>query len=366
MIIPELPAFLTSLGGEDYKGFIISLFTLTAGLSRPISGKLADTIGRIPVVVFGAVVCVFCSLLYPLLAGVSGFLLLRLCHGFSTGFTPTAMTAYIADIVPEHRRGEAMGIIGVSINVGASISPPFGSLLVLNYSLNTMFYASSGVALLSMMLLFGMTETLNDKKPFKFSMLLLKKHEIIDKHTVIPAIICGLCYFGLGVMLTIVADQCDYLGVKNKGLFFTSFTVCSVLSRLVAGQISDRFGRIIVIMVSITCLIGSYCFMALANDVYTLLAASGCIGFSLGIAAPALFAWTIDRSPAATRGKAMGTMYIGLEVAIGSGALISAAVYANNPDNYDVSFFVTAMITFFAYFFLIKEYKAEKRMTLNG
>ena len=53
MIIPELPDYLTSLGGEEYKGLIISMFTLSAGLSRPFSGKLADTIGRIPVMVFG-------------------------------------------------------------------------------------------------------------------------------------------------------------------------------------------------------------------------------------------------------------------------------------------------------------------------
>ena len=77
MIIPELPAYLTSLGGEDYKGLIISLFTITAGLSRPFSGKLADTIGRMPVMVIGTLVCVVCSLFYPILSSVGGFLLLR-------------------------------------------------------------------------------------------------------------------------------------------------------------------------------------------------------------------------------------------------------------------------------------------------
>lgn len=35
MIIPELPDYLGSMGGKEYIGFIISLFTLTAGLSRP-------------------------------------------------------------------------------------------------------------------------------------------------------------------------------------------------------------------------------------------------------------------------------------------------------------------------------------------
>src|SRR5687767_15982473 len=76
MIIPELPSYLTSLGGAEYKGLIISLFTLTALVSRPFSGKLADKIGRVPVMVCGPIVCVICSAVYPLVSSVGGFLLL--------------------------------------------------------------------------------------------------------------------------------------------------------------------------------------------------------------------------------------------------------------------------------------------------
>lgn len=366
MIIPELPAYLSSLGGAEYKGLIISLFTLTAGLSRPFSGKLADTIGRVPVIMFGAIVCIICSLFYPILSTVYGFLLLRLLHGFSTGFTPTAMTAYIADVVPVARRGEAMGIIGVSINIGASISPPIGSYLVLAYSLNVLFYVSSAVAVLSVLLLLGIKETLQNKQAFHPRLLLLKKDEIVDRHSVVPAIICGLAFYGLGAMLTIVPDQCEFLGIRNKGLFFTSFTACSILSRLVAGRISDRYGRIIVIMISIGCLMCSYVVMALAVTPLMLMVASGCVGFSLGIAAPAVFAWVVDRSPDDRRGMAMGTMYIGLEAAIGFGALISAATYNNNPARFAVSFYVTAAITGIAFYFLIREYRLQQTKTNNG
>ena len=63
MLIPELPAFLTALDGSEYKGYIISLFTFTALISRPFSGKLADNIGRKPVIIFGGIVCMICSLL---------------------------------------------------------------------------------------------------------------------------------------------------------------------------------------------------------------------------------------------------------------------------------------------------------------
>ena len=61
MLIPELPAYLSDLGGAQYIGLIIALFTLTAGISRPFSGKLTDTIGRKPVMIFGAVVCLVCG-----------------------------------------------------------------------------------------------------------------------------------------------------------------------------------------------------------------------------------------------------------------------------------------------------------------
>ena len=110
MLIPELPTYLSSLGGDKYIGLIIALFTLTAGLSRPFSGKLTDTIGRKPVMIIGAVVCVICSCLYPILTTVLGFLLLRLLHGFSTGFSPTGFSVYVTDIIPQKRWGEAIGV----------------------------------------------------------------------------------------------------------------------------------------------------------------------------------------------------------------------------------------------------------------
>ena len=74
MLIPELPAYLTGLGGAEYKGLIIALFTLTAAISRPFSGKLTDTIGRVPVMAVGSLVCFVCGFLYPILTSISGFL----------------------------------------------------------------------------------------------------------------------------------------------------------------------------------------------------------------------------------------------------------------------------------------------------
>ncbi len=153
MIIPELPEYLTLLGGAEYKGLIISLFTITAMLSRPFSGKLADKIGRVPVMIFGAAVCLVCSLFYPIVTTLAGFFLLRLVHGFSTGFTPTGTTAYLSDIIPAQRRGEAMGLLGTASAVGMAAGPALGGSLANQLGLDFMFYCSSFLALVSIALL---------------------------------------------------------------------------------------------------------------------------------------------------------------------------------------------------------------------
>lgn len=355
MIVPELPEYLRSMGGEKYIGLIIALFTTTAGLSRPFSGKLADTIGRIPVQVIGTLVCVFASLLYPFVSSVFAFLLLRLFHGFSTGFKPTASSAYLADIVPVSRRGEAMGILGVSMNAGASIAPPIGSFLAAEYSMDLMFYFSSGLALVSVLLLFGMKESLVDKKKFSPSLLKLKKGDIIDKSALLPASIALIVYLSIGALVTIGPDQSVFLGVSNKGFFFTSFTVCSILSRLVAGRASDKYGRIQVLRLSLILLSASLFFFTMVDSGITFLLAAGLLGFSLGTASPPIFAWVIDRCKDENRGKALATVYIALEISIGSGALFSGWIYSSNPERFGLTFMLLSLITLIGIVILYKK-----------
>lgn len=359
-MIPELPSFLSSMGGEDYKGLIISLFTLSAALSRPFSGKLSDTIGRVPVMIVGTLVCVFCSLLYPLLTTVAGFLLLRFLHGFSTGFKPTAATAFAADIIPVDQRGEGMGILGISMNLGASIFPPVGSYLVMEYSMDTMFYVSSFLALISIVMLVSLKETLEDKQKFKVSLLKISSKEIIEPTALSPSIVIFFIYITFGVLLTISPDQSEYLGLENKGLLFTSFTVFAILSRAVAGRVSDIYGRIIVIKFSIVLIVFSLIYMGMVDSPFHLLTASGCLGFSTGIAGPAVFAWVIDISPSDRLGRSMATAYIALEFGIGSGALFSAWIYDNNPEFFMRAFFITAGITLLGGLYLQFIYKAPQ------
>ncbi|NBW37722.1 MAG: MFS transporter [Cytophagia bacterium] len=228
MLIPELSAYLSGLGGASYKGLIISLFTLTAMLSRPFSGKLSDTIGRVPVMMFGGLVCIVCSLLYPLLTSVAGFLFLRLLHGFSTGFTPTGLTAYLSDIIPAHKRGEAMGMLGTAGSVGMAAGPAIGGVIANQFSLNALFYTSSFFGLLSIVILLSIKETLHNKVSFSAQALKLKRHDLFEPLVLIPCIIMLLYAYSYGAVFTLLPDLGDYLKINNKGLLFSFLTVASL------------------------------------------------------------------------------------------------------------------------------------------
>jgi len=327
MLIPELPAYLSSMGGAEYKGLIIALFTLTAGISRPFSGKLTDTIGRVPVMAVGSIVCFVCGFLYPVLTTINGFLFLRLLHGFSTGFKPTATAAYVADIVPVKRWGEALGIHGLCFSTGMAIGPAIGSLLTSYYSINVLFYCSSLFAMLSIVILLNMKETLRSREKFRMEHLKISRNEIIEWRVIPAALVILLSYLGYGVLLTLIPDWGEHLGVQNKGLFFMTFTISSLLIRFVAGKVSDNFGRVAVIKVALVMLCISFYLIGHASTVTELLIGSVAYGIAGGIFSPATNAWTVDLSHPDHRGKAMATMYIALEVGIGAGALLAGALY---------------------------------------
>ncbi len=357
MMIPELPAYLTSLGGADYKGYIIGLFTLMAGLSRPFSGKLTDTVGRVPVMVFGSVVCVICSLLYPLISSVGAFLLLRFFHGFSTGFKPTGTAAYVADMVPVNRRAEAMGMVGLFSTIGLSLGPSIGGSIANLWGTITMFQVSAVFALLSVVILIGMKETLHNRQRFKPALLKVSRQEIFEPLVLAPVVITFLTYFSYGALLTIIPDFSDHLGLQNKGLFFTFFTASSIGIRLLAGKASDKYGRVPLLKISATLMALSMLMIAWANSPAFLLAGALVYGTALGINSPAVTAWTIDLGLPEHRGRALGSMYIALEAGIGLGAFFSAEWYNNDAANFPRVFYIMAIVTILATIYLMFIYR---------
>ena len=353
MILPELPDYLASLKGQEYLVLIVSLFTLSAAISRPFSGKLTDRWGRIPVMVVGATISGLAALIYPLTTTVFGFLLIRLLHGFSAGFKPTGTSAYVADIIPVHRRGEALGMLSMFGTIGMASAPILGSWIFLNYDINTLFYCSSLFSIGSVAILFGMKETLITKEPFKLSLLKIKREDLYESSVLPPSVIMILTTFSFGTIITLSPNFSGFLGIENRGLFFSFFTGSSLLVRIIGGKLSDKYGRIAVLRFSTFWLFISMIVIGFSNNTTTYFVGAFMFGIGYGLNSPTLFAWAIDLSPVKNIGRGISTLFIFLEVGIGLGALITGSLYQGVNERFPFLFVGSGLFSLLAFLLLL-------------
>jgi MFS family permease len=353
MLIPELPGYLTSLGGPEYKGLIISLFTLTAMISRPFSGKLSDSIGRVPVMMAGSLVCFVCSLMYPFFASVMGFLFLRLFHGFSTGFKPTGQAAYLSDVIPADRRGEAMGLLGTASSIGMAGGPAVGGLISEYFGLNAMFYCSAGFALVSAVIIAGIKETLEVKQPFTISILKINRRDLYEPRVLTPCLVMALLVYSYGSVFTLIPDFGQYVGIRNNGLLFTYMTMASLLVRLVGGKASDMWGRKPVLQVCAMLILIAMTIIAFADSKVQLIVGICFYGLAQGASSPTLLAWATDLSDPKAKGRGVASLYIFMEFGIGLGAFASGLIYANDPSRFLISFVICAVLAGTAFIYLL-------------
>ena len=353
MILPELPDYLASLKGQEYLGLVVSLFTLSAAVSRPFSGKLTDKWGRIPVMFIGASISGLAALIYPLTSTVFGFLSIRLLHGFSAGFKPTGTSAYVADIIPAKRRGEALGILSMFGTIGMASAPILGSWIFLVYDINTLFYCSSVFSIGSVLILFGMKETLKTKEPFKLALLKIGKTDLYEPAVIPPSLIMVLTTFSFGTVITLSPDFSGFLGIQNKGLFFSFFTGSSLLVRFLGGKLSDHFGRVLILRYSTMCLCISMIIIGFATDATTYFVGAFLFGIGFGLNSPTLFAWAIDLSPEKSIGRGISTLFIFLEIGIGMGSLISGSFYQGFNTRFPWLFMISAFFSFIAFIIVL-------------
>lgn len=361
MVLPEMPNFMRSFGAGEFIGFHIAAFTLTAGISRPFSGKLTDQWGRVPVMIVGSVVTGIVTLFYPFMLNVVGFLALRFLHGFSTGFKPTGTTAYVGDIVPANRRGEAMGLVSFFGMIGMGLGNWIGpEIVLLSGDFNVLFYSSSGVAITSVVILFGIKESLESPKKFSGSMLKINSSDLYEPSALRPAFVLLFVTFSFGVMVSLVPDLSESIGVRNKGAFFVYFTGSSLVARLVGGRLSDIFGRVPVLLVS-TLFVAASCFIVGFSSSATMLFLGALVfGAGYGLTSPTLFAWVVDLSPEQFRGRAISTAFLALEIGIGSGAMITGFLYDSSIEQMPLIFSVAGILGILAFLYLIISRRPEE------
>ncbi|MGE5716975.1 MAG: MFS transporter [Acidobacteriota bacterium] len=170
MIVPLLPAFLTTLSGVPATalGWIEGVADATASFVKILSGKWTDRAkAKKPLVFLGYGLSSLARPLIGLAPGWPTIVLIRFFDRIGKGVRTAPRDTMIAAAAPASRRGAAFGLHRAFDNAGAVFGPLLAAGLVgwMGFSLRTVFLLAAIPAALSLLVLaFGVKERSEDHR----------------------------------------------------------------------------------------------------------------------------------------------------------------------------------------------------------
>jgi MFS family permease len=340
---PILPLYLVSFGASSTViGAVMAVFTITATVMRIPVGLLIDRIGRKPFLIAGVALFAGGNFGYMWAPSILLMLPFRMLHGIGWSGCTTAVATLAADIAPPKRRGELIGYAAMASSLGGAIGPVAGFALLHRFEFSGVFLGAAALLFISLLLGAFVREPepppRNNRRELKWIDLL------VIPETLLPAVAVAFLSFGHGGILTFLPIHALKLGLENPGLWFGLYALCLLLSRPVAGPLSDRISRRAVIIPGLILNLFGIGILALASSPAWLMAAAVVGGLGTGAAQPALMTVAVDQTSAHRRGQSMAQYQCFYDLGIGLGSLTLGAFLDLVDQNFSLMYAATAVV----------------------
>ena len=340
---PILPLYLVSFGASSTViGGVMAVFTITATVMRIPVGLLIDRIGRKPFLIAGVALFAAGNFGYMWAPSILLMLPFRMLHGIGWSGCTTAVATLAADIAPQKRRGELIGYAAMASSLGGAIGPVAGFALLQRFEFSGVFLGAAALLFVSLILGAFVREPehppRNNRRELKWIDLL------VIPETLLPAVAVAFLSFGHGGILTFLPIHALKLGLENPGLWFGLYALCLLLSRPVAGPLSDRISRRAVIIPGLILNLLGIGILALASSPAWLMAAAIVAGLGTGAAQPALMTVAVDQTSAQRRGQSMAQYQCFYDLGIGLGSLTLGAFLDLVDQNFSLMYAATAVV----------------------
>jgi MFS family permease len=344
-----LPLYIKALGGtESQVGGIMGTYSLTAILAQPLAGALSDRFGRKRFLLLGASLGILTSMGFAYSTQLDvRFFLLRVVQGIGYSAFYIANLTLVADMVPASRRGEAVGLFGISGLITIALSPALGEQLIRVAGFPVFFQvaAAAGVACLLASLAFHLPRHVAAASLPPGLSALIPSVQILPP--ILLALVFGLVSGTVFVFLPIYAKQA---GFERIGPFYIAYSAGAIGIRLTCGRLSDRWGRRKVILPAL-CLMGIGTLgLVWLTAPAALLVVGTVTGIAHGLLHPALSSSVIDLSMSEERGRALSAF----STAILLGSALGSFVFGIMAERFGYpAIFLTAsgivLVTFVAF-----------------
>ncbi|MST79872.1 MFS transporter [Lactobacillus equicursoris] len=152
IVSTAMPTIIADLDGLAIMSWVVSIFLLMTAVSTPIYGKLADSIGRRPVFLFGIGMFVVGSALCGLSQSMVQLIIFRMLQGLGSGAIQTAGVTVLADMYPIDKRAKMLGLTSAFWGMASVIAPLLGGFIVQQLSWHWVFMINVPIGLFAFFL----------------------------------------------------------------------------------------------------------------------------------------------------------------------------------------------------------------------
>jgi len=356
-----LPPFLYSLNVREGEiGLIMATGTLVSVALKPINGFFVDRGGRTAFLVSGALLASASTIPWLFVTERGAHLFaIRIFQGAAYSFFATASYAYIAAVAPADRRGEALGVFGLSFFLPTAIGGWLGEWVIGWAGFHGLFLSATIIAFLSGIFPLGMREPGVASRLSPSSLL-----EFLTRPYFIPNSAGFLFGMAFGSLFTFLPVFLMIRKISSLGVFLFVYALSVIGTRTFARKLADRMPRERLCLVSLLLLGAGILAVPFIAGPAGLAIVAMVSGTGHGFLFPSLAALILDRAGKEKGGMAMA-MFTG---AFDMGLVIGAAAFGFVAEHmgYSAMFFSAAGITSAGALFFFTQDPAFRKASLPG
>ena len=314
MIHGLLPVFLATVMGAGTVtiGLIEGVAEATAAITKVFSGALSDRIGKRKLLVgLGYGLAAATKPIFPLAATTWQILAARFVDRIGKGIRDAPRDALIADITPAAIRGASYGLRQSLDTVGAFAGPLIAVALMALYANDfraVFWWSALPAALAVLLILLGVREPARTA-PAPQHGWPIHPHELrrlsFDYWMVVATgSVFALARFSEAFL--VLKAQADGLPLSLIPLVYVLMNVVYALIAMPAGVLSDRIGRINLLICGLVILTAADLTLAFVPGLLGTAIGVGLWGLYLGLSQGLLAALVADTAPSDLRGTAFG------------------------------------------------------------
>ena len=323
-------------------GLTIASQYLATLLSRPSAGRLVDSLGTKPAIVYGLIGIAISGVLTSLAVALQGWPLLSLCIlivgrvflGIAQGLIGVGTITWgIAQVGSQHT-ARAIGWNGIASYGAIAIGAPLGVVMI-----DQLGFFSLGVTLL---LLASLALLLIRHKPSipVISGVRLPFWSVFG--LIAPyGVSLTLASIGYGTLTTFITLFYIDQGWEGAAYCLSVFGVCFILGRMIFTNSISRFGGYNVAIACMSIEAVGLIMLWLAPSTAFALAGAGLTGFGLSLVYPALGVEAVKQVPVASRGAGLSAYAVFFDLALAIAGPIMGFIALNT--GYPSIFFCAAV-----------------------